>query len=71
MTWNISLNFNTQGFWKFTTYFTNKWAPKSQQFFYLGMTTQSQLAIMDFKKGRELEHATAKAGEKGYSDFQK
>ena len=30
------------------------------------MITQSQLAIMDFKKGSELEHASTKAGEKRY-----
>ena len=42
----------------------SKWVPKSQHFLYLGMVTRSQLAIMDFNKGSELEHATTKAGEK-------
>ena len=49
----------------------NKWAPKGQHFAYLGMITQSQLAIMDFKKGSKLEHATTKAGEKRYICFSK
>ena len=44
----------------------NKWTPKSQHFSYLRMITQSQLAIMDFKKGSELEHASTKAGKKRY-----
>ena len=42
----------------------NKWAPKSQHFSNLGMITRSQLAIMDFNTGSELEHATTKAGKK-------
>ena len=41
--------------------------PKSQHFSCLGMVMRSQLAIMDFNKGSELEHATTKAGEKRYN----
>ena len=49
----------------------NKWTPKSCLFPYLGMITRSQLAIMLFNKGCELEHATTKAGEKRYVCFSK
>ena len=45
----------------------NKWVPKSQHFSYLRMVTRSKLAIMDFNKGSELEHATTKAGEERYN----
>ena len=47
----------------------NKWVPKRQHFSYLGMVTRSQLAIMHFNKGSELEYATTKAGEKRYNVF--
>ena len=45
----------------------NKWAPKNQHFSYLRTITRSQLAIMNFSKGSELEHATTNAGEKRYN----
>ena len=32
----------------------NKWAPKRQHFSYAGMITQSQLAVMDFNKGKQI-----------------
>lgn len=45
----------------------NKWAPKRQHFSYAGMITRSQLAIMDFNEGSNLEQATTKKGEKRYN----
>ena len=45
----------------------NKWVPKNQHFCYLGMIARSQLAIMDFNEGNELENATIQAGEKSYN----
>ena len=42
----------------------NKWAPKKQHFSYAGMVARSQLPIMDFNKGSNLEQATTKTGEK-------
>ena len=71
MTLNISLNFHTQGFWKFTMHFRTNGPQKANIFPYLGMITQSQLTIMDFNKRTELEHATKKAGEKRYACFSK
>ena len=40
----------------------NKWIPKSQHFSYLGMVTRSQLAIMDFNSGSDLEQAKTREG---------
>ena len=45
----------------------NKWAPKRQHFFYAGMITRSQLAVMDFNEGSKLEQATARQGDKRYN----
>jgi len=45
----------------------NKWAPKRQHFSYSGMITRSQLAVMDFNAGSNLEQATTKKGEKRYN----
>ena len=42
----------------------NRWAPKRQHFSYLGMITRSQLAIMDFNAGSNIEQATTKKGDK-------
>ena len=45
----------------------NKWAPKRQHFSYPGMLARSQLAIMDFNEGSNLEQATTEKGEKRYN----
>ena len=45
----------------------NKWAPKRQHFLYAGMLTKSQLAIMDFNEGSNLEQAKTEKGEKRYN----
>ena len=44
-----------------------KWAPKRQHFSYAGMLTRSQLAIMDFNEGSNLEQATTEKGEKRFN----
>ena len=45
----------------------NKWIPKSQHFSHLGMITRSQLAVLDFNQGSNLQHAKTKNGEKRYN----
>ena len=40
----------------------NKWAPKRQHFSYQGMLARSQLAIMDFNQGSNLEQAKTRRG---------
>ena len=45
----------------------NKWAPKRQHFSYPGMLARSQLAIMDFNEGSNLEQVTAEKDEKRYN----
>ena len=45
----------------------NKWAPTRQHFSYLGMLARSQLAIMDFNEGSNLEQVTAEKDEKRYN----
>ena len=45
----------------------NKWAPKRQYFPYLGILARSQLAIMDFNEGSNLEQTTTEKGEKKYN----
>jgi hypothetical protein len=45
----------------------NKCAPKSQHFSYIGMITRSQLAVLDFNQGSNLEQATTKKGNKRYN----
>ena len=45
----------------------NKWATKRQHFSYAGMLTRSQLAIMDFSEGSNLEQTTTEKGEKHYN----
>lgn len=42
----------------------NRWAPKRQYFSYAGMSVRSQLAIMDFNDGSDLEQAVTENGEK-------
>ena len=44
-----------------------KWDPKRQYFSYLGMLARSQLVIMYFNEGNNLEQATTKKGEKRYN----
>ena len=44
----------------------NKWAPKRQHFSYQGMLARSQLAIMDFNQGSNLEQAKTRKGEDKY-----
>lgn len=45
----------------------SKWIPKSQHFSYLGMVMRSQLAVLDFNQGSDLEQAKTKTGEKKYN----
>ena len=45
----------------------NKWAPKRQHFSYPGRLARSQLAIMDFNEGSNLEQATTEKGKKRYN----
>ena len=40
----------------------NKWLPKRQHFSHLGMVTRSQLAVMDFNAGSDMEQAKTKEG---------
>ena len=42
----------------------NKWAPKRQHFFYAGMITRSQLAVIDFNERSILEQAATRQGDK-------
>ena len=49
----------------------NKWIPKSQHFSYLGMVTRSQLAIMDFTSGSDLEKAKTRGGKDRHVVFSK
>ena len=45
----------------------NKWAPKRQHFSYPGMLARSQLAIMDFNEGSNLEQTTTEKGDERYN----
>ena len=46
----------------------NKWVLKRQHFPYLGVLARSQLAIIDFNEGSNLEQATTEKGEKRYNE---
>ena len=44
----------------------NKWTPKNTHFSYTGMLARSQLAIIDFNLGADLEQAETSTGEKRF-----
>ena len=47
----------------------NKWLPKRQHFSHLGKVTRSQLVVMDFNAGSNLEQ-TKNNGREGKNQFQ-
>ena len=45
----------------------NKWVPKSTHFSYEGMIARTQLAVLDFNLGSNLQQAKSKSGEHRYN----
>ena len=76
---NIVLNKNTLKDLKHLTKFShtgnlevyhslyNRWLPKRQHFSFLGIVTRSQLAVMDFNAGSNLEQAETSQGKKKFN----